>query len=144
MIQSLCKHAVFCNSPSKMSSRSHGGQNSPSETSSALHVHAHTLSGLLSIVRWGESHKWSVFCSESGCGLWCAQVLASTLLFYTVWCPLLLLALHRTLAQKAEHRGVGLKLQLLFGSPMDVFLAGQLMASGYWSLGSNSCLVSFD
>ena len=27
---------------------------------------------------------------------------------------------------------------------MDMLLTGQLMASGYWGLGSNSCFVSFD
>lgn len=40
--------------------------------------------------------------------------------------------------------GWGLKLQVLFGFLMDMFLAGQLMVSGYWSLRSNSFLVSFD
>lgn len=57
-------------------------------------------------------------------------VLAPSHLSYTLWCPLLLLVLHRTLVQKAEHPGVGLKLQLLFGSLMDMLLTGQLMASG--------------
>lgn len=58
--------------------------------------------------------------------------------------PHLLLELCRTLTQKAKPRGAGLKLQALRGSLMAMLLAGQLMASGYWGLRSNSCLVPFD